>query len=154
MRGFADDADLTHPWAEKYRIPLICTSHPAWKYEVALVVPDPTDQLDLYQAVWPDESEAEVIGYAIEARVRWYRQSWRDKMRERPLDVDGGTNTLILLKRAKGWRFRRASWTEGPLFAPYPVDTFPPTRAGLIALLDKELPFSDDWAAVKAEHNL
>jgi hypothetical protein len=153
---FASDADLTHLWATKYRIPLVHSSSPGWSYEVALVVPE-ADGRSLERAVWPTEDEAELIGHAIEFRMLWYREGWRTRMRERPLDVDGGTNTVVLLKDELGWHYRRHSWTMGPrFFPPYDAEQqYPGTRAGLLALLDERVfDLSSTWPMYKAEHGL
>jgi hypothetical protein len=121
-KEFADDADLTHPWAARYRIPVIAEHHPRWSYEVALVVPDPAEDYSFRTRVpvWPTEDEAALIAVAIAHRMEYYRDSWAAKMRERPLDVDSTTNTLILRKTDKGWDYSRRSWTQ-----PWSVETYP-----------------------------
>lgn len=132
------DADLTHAWVARWRIPLLANPFPRWNYEVALVVPR-GDRADLYGTVWPDESEAEVIGSFIDYRRSYYRDGYAKEMLERQFDVDATTNTVILLKTETGWRYRRASFTSGGVW-PYFDDAveqakYPPTKAGLVALI-------------------
>lgn len=133
------DADLTHPWATTWRIPLIATPYPRWYYEVALVVP--RGEWEWLPMVWPTEEEAEIISSYIAYRRDYYREHHQKKMLERALDVDGTTNTVILVKTEAGWRYRQATWTRGGLW-PNLDNTewqskFPPDRDGLIALIDK-----------------
>jgi hypothetical protein len=142
---FAHDADLTHPWAQRYRIPLVRTPYPAWRYEVALVIPS-DEQPDLWHATWPTEDEAELIGSAIEFRRSWYREGYAAKMLERPLDVDSTTNSLILLRNSeRGWQYRLASYEHGPWpYGESPI-RFGLDRNGLQALPDYRAS-RDFWA--------
>lgn len=134
------DADLDHPWVERYRIPRVTTSYPGWRYEVALVVPTPGDTFKLDgELLEPTEAEAEIIAAVIEERcARAYGPAWRKKMRERAFDVDSGSNTLILAKTPAGWRYRRATFRDGlcpPYDEPDKQAQFPPSAAGLVTLL-------------------
>jgi hypothetical protein len=140
-RGFADDTiGLDHEWAKTWRIPLVTSPYPRWKYEVALVVPDPADTVDLWRATWPTDLEAEVVGSLIDYRRDWYNERWKRQMLERPLDVDSGTNTLILLKRESGWSYRRATFEGGTWPSALNADhmaKFPPNKIGLIAIIEQ-----------------
>lgn len=140
-----EDADLTHPWAAQHRIPLVEHQWPHWKYEVALVRPNDADsEFLLLVAVWPTEEEAALIGRYITWRREYYREHWQAKMLKRPLDVDSGTNTQILMKTEHGWHYRLASWNQGLM--PLPEDEqIPPTIDGLIALLDRINNMSARW---------
>lgn len=145
------DADLTHPWATKWRIPLVATPYPRWFYEVALVVP--RGEFEWLNVVWPTDDEAEIIGSYIDYRRDYYRESHQRKMLARALDVDGSTNTVILAKTEAGWRYRCASWTSGGLW-PYLDNAdqqanYPPTRAGLIEIIRHAGRSSllDEWIA-------
>lgn len=149
------DADLEHPWAKQWRIPRVTTTHPRWKYEVAVVVPDPTDRYDLYRATEPSEDEARIIASYIDFRRDYYREYWKAKMLERPFDVDSGTNTTILGLTPDGWKYRRATHQHGlwPLWnMPEKQAEYPPTPAGLIALLDHINNFAGRWPEWKAAH--
>lgn len=136
---FADDADLSHPWVARWRIPLVANWYPRWFYEVAVAVPreaTPTHWADMLQ--WPDEDEAAVIGSYIGYRRDWYTEGWQEQMLTRPLDVDSGTNTVILIKTTNGWRYRCASFEGGPwptVNEPEWQAKYPPTKYGLIALI-------------------
>lgn len=137
---FASDANLTHEWATRWRIPLVRTPITRWKYEVALVVPPAEpDPYDPWRATWPTEPEAAVIGSLIDFRMTWYNERWQAKMREWPLDVDSGTNTLVLLKRETCWSYRRASFNDAMTWPAWnnaeQVALYPPTKAGLVAII-------------------
>lgn len=143
-----EEADLKHPWAARYRIPLIDHLWPGWKFEVALVRPR---RRELYGAVWPTEQEATIIGSFIDYRRNYYTDIWQARMLERPLDADSGTNTVILLKTADGWRYRKATWSTGSW--PY-IDTdpavaarFTPDAVGLVAIIDHEQNYGGEWVS-------
>ena len=149
-----DDVTLDHPWVERYRIPLVGSAYPAWRYEVALVVPssdpgEPLPDFNLYEATWPSEEEAAVVGSVIDFRRSYYGEHWQTKMLEERLDVDSGTNTLVLIRRQGGWGFRLSTWRYGPtfVFAEGRAD-----RAGLISVLDRHWGEYAAWAAWKAAH--
>jgi hypothetical protein len=66
-------------------------------------------------ALRPDERETAQLLAELDWRMDWYNASWRDQMRQRPLDIDSGTNTVIFQKRGENdWCFRRASFTMVP----------------------------------------
>lgn len=138
------------------RIPVIGSPFPGWRYEVALVCPDSLAGQDLYPAQRPDDAEAALVAAYIEYRMEYYNSSWKAKMRRRPLDVDGSTNTVILWKRDEGnWCYRRASWRTGPLVVPSAFDGEEPV--GLDALLDRitgeSAPgMASRWQAWKSAH--
>lgn len=149
------DADLTHEWVARWRIPLVAHPYPRWKYEVALVVPR-GEHPDVWATIWPDESEAQVIGSYIDYRRSYYRDSYTKQMLARPLDVDSSTNTVILLKTATGWRYRRASFSSGGLWPyitmPDEQAKYPPTRDGLIALIRRINDMGSSFAEWAAGH--
>jgi len=143
------DADLTHPWVEKYRIPLVSTPWPRWKYEVALVRPSYANHGFWADALWPSEDEARLIGCAIDFRRSWYREGWAAQMLERPLDVDSGTNTVVLMKLPRGWVYRLATHTYGPPMWPSydAAEQYP----DLEPLLDRVWDITDRWANWKRD---
>lgn len=153
---FAHDADLTHPWAVRYRIPVL-TELPQWNYEVALIVPPAEPrEWDRLKAIWPTEEEAEVIGSYIDYRRAWYREDLAARKLQRPLDVDAGTNTVTLVKTENGWRYQRATWTMHgfwPLLnQPEFQATYTPDKAGLIALINKDNTFGDNLYHRMVDH--
>ena len=143
------DADLTHPWVAKYRIPLIKSHCPHWRYEVALVAPGAFWTDSPMAPTWPTEDEAQVIGAFIEYRMEYYNAGWAAKMRQLPLDADSTTNTVVLLRTENSWQYRRDSWVYGPLFAPG-VDEYPATVAGLIDLIGTAASWASGWADFQA----
>lgn len=132
------------------RIPVIRTPYPDWKYEVCLVI-DGEDGL-YAPALRPDEAETRMIAAYIDYRREYYDPRWQAKMLQRPLDIDSGTNTVILQKRAEGdWCYRRMSFEIGPPMFPPRGDR----RNGplnLAALLDKINEHSARWGKFKAAH--
>ena len=147
---FADDADLAHPWVAAYRIPLTSRS-PRWRYEVAVVSPANDGYMPEHaRAELPTEAEAQVIGSYIDFRRSWYSSHWAKEKLERPLDVDEGTNTVVLLRTSSDWAYARASWTDGPAFVRSPVPS--PDVTGLFALLDHINRDSSSWEAWKSGH--
>lgn len=148
-RPMFTDADLTHPWVERYRIPLVDSPWPTWKYEVALVRPGYGNHGFWADAQWPTEDEARLIGCAIDFCRDWYREGYQQTMLARPLDVDSGTNTVILMKLPRGWVYRRATHEYGPLMFPsFDADEQYPD---LMPLLDKIWDLTDNWPKWKAE---
>ena len=134
------------------RIPVVGTPYPGWKYEVALCCPNTEAGQRLYPSLRPDDAEVRMIAAYIEYRMEWYNEGWRAKMRQRPLDVDSGTNTVTLLKRGEGdWQYQKATWRHGP-WPFYDV----PERFTLAALLDHINDFGGGpnprWQAFKAAH--
>jgi hypothetical protein len=145
-----EEADHNDPLAA-LRIPIVRTSHPRWKYEVALVVGS-EDNRYWAPGLRPDEAEVRQIVAELDWRMEYYNESWKAKMRRRPLDVDSGTNTVILQKFAEGdWRYRRASFEHGM----WPFASMG-KRFTLEALLDHINDFGDKpnprWRAFKAAH--
>lgn len=75
---------------------------------------------------------------------------------ERPLPWDSGYNSLIFRKfdhsGIPGWRYRRASWRDGPMYVPdrQAIDYKP---LDLVAAMDRQCNLrSEQWAAWKADH--
>jgi len=98
MSGWIFDADERHPLASR-RVPVVDSIFPAWKYEVALCV---SADLPLWHGVEPDTDD-----------------SWQQRMMGKALDVDAGTNTVVLIKYPHGgWGYRRMTWTSGPVLVP------------------------------------
>jgi hypothetical protein len=133
--------------ALKYRIPLVHTSHPSWNYLVSVCV------WDLYRAQRPTDDEARMIGSFIDYQRSRYRAHWQEKLRTRPFDMDGGFNSLTLIKHANGgWGYRRRTWEYGPMFVPSWEDD----PESLEAVLDRIYTYGDhlmgDWAQWKVDH--
>jgi hypothetical protein len=151
------DADPTHPWAQRWRIPRVTNSYPRWQYEVAVVIPTPGDTFLLDGVLTePSEHEAEIIGSLIEYRRAYYNETWAARMLTEPFDVDDGTNTVILAKAEQGWKYRRMTHRHGlwPFHWNNPEQQaeFPPTPAGLVALLGHVNHNGRQWAQWKTDH--
>ena len=109
------DADRDDPLT-KLRIP-VTTLYPDWKYLVAFNG-RPIYDGDLMDR--PDEQETAILASYIQyTRQHWFNERWQARLLERPFDIDGGHNTLILRKWGPGdWAHRRASWQFGPSIVP------------------------------------
>jgi hypothetical protein len=139
------DADQHDPLTA-LRIPVVTSPFPAWHYEVCLFAGG-----DLWgPALRPDDAEVRQVVAYLGYRMEYYNESWKAKMRKRPLDVDATTNTVILQKRGeRDWCYRRASWSTGPLMVPGPDGG----HLNLECLLDKINDLvPEKWAAWKAAH--
>lgn len=147
-----DEADQHDPLA-KLRIPVLRHPYPRWKYEVCLVIIDPADtSLDARTfgpALRPNDVEVKQILAELDYRMDYYNESWKAKMRRRPLDVDGSTNTLILQKLGEGgWRYRRMSFEHG--LWPFCNMTQRFTLEALLDHVNNLVP--KKWAAWKARY--
>ncbi len=109
-----EDADQNDRLAA-LRIPVVRNPYPRWKYEVCVVINGPDEaEISVWEGLRPDDREVKQILAELDYRMDWYNESWKAKMRKRPLDVDSGTNTLILQKFGEGdWRYRRMTFEHG-----------------------------------------
>lgn len=100
----------------KLRIP-VTTSHPEWVYLVAFNGKPLFDD-DLMAR--PDETETRMLASMVEyTRQYWFNAGYQKRLLERPFDIDGGHNTLILRKWGENdWAYRRRTWEIGPQFVP------------------------------------
>jgi hypothetical protein len=136
------------------RIPVVRSPYPGWKYEVCVVIQDEGEDPSYFgPTLRPDERETAQILAELEWRMLYYNEGWKARMRERPLDTDSSTNTVVLLKRAEGnWCYRRMSWTMGPLMIP-PRDAKP---MSLEQVLDRCNDYGGEpnpaWREFKAAH--
>ena len=139
------------------RIPVVGSPYPGWRYEVCLLIgePDGFGPDGLWgPALRPDDAEVRQIVAYIGYRMEYYNESWKARMRRRPLDIDGTTNTVVLRKRGAGdWCYRRCSWVTGPFMVPTPDQE----HLDLERLLDSIHHYGDDnpcqkWLDWKAAH--
>lgn len=111
------DADKRDPLT-KLRIAVVDTSHPQWHYIVAF-------DLDSFAEVKhrPTSHEALLLQSFLQEYIAyWYSPTWKDRLAERPFDIDGGANGYIFRKWGPDdWGYRQRSWREGPLFWPGPA---------------------------------
>lgn len=149
---FGDDADRDDPLTA-LRIPVTST-WPGWSYIAAF---------DRGSDARPTDGEARMIASFIREYVeRWYNDTFKARLAERPLDVDGGANTTIFRKYADGdWGYRRRTWTIGPCFVPE-TPRVADRKSGPLTLeqvMDREYSYGGDgeeprehWVAWKAQH--
>lgn len=108
---------LDHPWAQKYRVPVL-SHYSCGVFVIAgLVVPDPDmpDYLNL-NYVTPTEEDAQLLGDYIQHRIQtWYYPNYANQMAQYPVDVDPGVNTVTFMKTAdRGWLYHRMTWDQPP----------------------------------------
>jgi hypothetical protein len=140
------DADRNDPLAA-LRVPVVTTANPGWKYEVCLMIDGSEDAL--WPSLRPDDTEVKQVAAYIEYRMEYYNAGWKAKMRRRPLDADGSTNTVVLRKRPDGgWCYRRRSWERGPMMVPVPGEVL--TLEALLDRINDIVP--EKWQAWKAAH--
>jgi hypothetical protein len=155
MSEWRYDAAQDHPMVAR-RIPVVRTTYPRWQYELCVCVADPEQPVEnrLWDGKEPTAEEWDLIEAAIGYRMTYYRAGWAARMREpHPFDIDGTTNTVILMKRGDGdWCYRRDSFTMGP-------PMYPPSageRLDLRGLLDHVFGVGDrpyePWEVWKAAH--
>lgn len=151
---FEDDADRDDPLTAR-RI-AVTSSHPQWCYLVSF---------DRDSTERPTEAEAEMLAsFLTEYIDRWYFDSYKAKLAQRALDVDGGANGVTFIKYGPDdWGYRRRTWDLGPRYVPqhprlremYPNATIGPLP--LAALMDRIHTMGDDepmkrWTEWKAAH--
>jgi hypothetical protein len=138
------------------RIPVVGTIFPQWSYLVALCIKEDPDT-PLWHGLRPTDDEAQLIQSLIHYERSRYNDGYVKRVLDsRPLDIDGGTNTITLIKRGEGdWGYRRHTWQHGPYLIPDTwQDTEPPLD--LIGLFDRihwvvDAPYRG-WVEWKDEH--
>lgn len=139
------------------RIPVVGTLYPGWHYLVSVCINEDPETM-LWYGLRPTDEEAKLIRSLIDYERSWYGETWtRNHLDTRPFDIDGGFNSLTLIKRGENdWAFRRRTWEYGPVVAP---DTWegkePP--ADLAGVLDRIHSWGGDelaprWVAWKADN--
>jgi hypothetical protein len=141
------DAAPDHRLAAR-RIPVIPDLHPRHQYEVALCIGAPDAPHPFYRGQEPTDEEVELIVAALEYRMDWYNDGWRQKMHRYPLDTDSGTNTVVLVKLGPDdWAYRRRTWQSGPIIWPRRDDPLP-----LRGVLDHAFGRPGTWEAWKSRY--
>ncbi|MGP4085467.1 hypothetical protein [Streptomyces sp. KR55] len=151
---FDEDADRDDPLA-KLRIP-VTGVHPRWRYIACF---------DRESEAWPTDAEAKMLASFIREYIEhWFNERYQQHLAERPLDVDGGCNTVIFHKWADDdWSYRLNSWEYGPFWVP----VAPRLRGGqhnykrlakhsLVEVMDRKHTIGDEslprWLKWKAAH--
>jgi len=89
---FEDDADRDDPLTA-LRI-AVTGSHPAWCYLVGF---------DRDSAARPTEAEARMLASFLRQYIDyWYADTYKAKLAQRALDVDGGANGIVFRKYGEG----------------------------------------------------
>jgi hypothetical protein len=139
---FGTDA-LQHDPLTALRIPVVTSFNPSWHY-VAAYLGTSADTGNTFDPPWPFTSserpthaEAQmIVSFHQEHRHYWFgNEGYARKMDQRPLDVDGGWNTIVFIKYGAGdWGYRRCSWTYGPTFVPGPPGSTSRESVGRLTL--------------------
>lgn len=109
---FGHDATRDDPLTA-HRI-AVTDSYPSWAYIVAF---------DRESPARPTEEETRMlVSFLDQYKDYWYNESYLKRLAARPLDVDGGANTVIFHKFGdRDWGYRRSSFTMGFLWTiPWP----------------------------------
>jgi hypothetical protein len=148
------DARQDDPLTE-LRIPVVGTVFPQWNYLVSLCINEDPDTY-LWYGERPTDNEAKLIRSLIDYERDWYNETWRTReLDARPFDIDGGFNSIALIKRGPGdWAFRRRTWEYGPTLVPFTLQGHRESEdpVDLPALLDRIHSHSRRWDEWKAAH--
>lgn len=135
--------------ATSLRIPFITNPYPCWFYVTAVVVShDP----HLWKGLMPAEDEVRMVAsFNDQYREHWYRDSYKQKMREfAPYDIDGGAVGRYLVKHVNGgWGYRKHTWQSGPAFVPQWNEA--PERLELVLDRIHDL-VPERWTTWKVDH--
>jgi hypothetical protein len=111
------------------RIPVVTSFNPSWHY-VAAYLGTSADTGNTFDPPWPfarterpTDAEAQMlVSFLQEHRHHWFNnEGYARRMDQRPLDIDGGWNTVVFIKYGPDdWGYRRCSWNRGPTFVPGP----------------------------------
>lgn len=106
---FGADADRNDPLTQ-LRI-AVASPWAQWNYIVTF---------DRESAARPTDAEATMLASFLRQYIdHWYNATFKAKLAQRALDVDGGANGITFRKYADGdWGYRRRTWTSGPMFVP------------------------------------
>lgn len=159
-RELFSDVDMNHPWVSQHRLPVLESYNPRFGYIVAVVVPDPEDDLSqLFNLDSPTDEDAAVIGSYLEYKIErlGYRSGYRAQMLSRPLDIDETINTISIIKRKDGsWAYSRATWEQPP--APFFNATYvPKTVVELLDYIERDHSTKGTdakWTAWKQNHGI
>lgn len=141
------------------RIPVVGTIHPRHYYLVALCINENPETM-LWHGLRPNDREVTLIRSFIDYERSRYNPGWVQRHFDpKPLDVDGGHNTITLIKRGDNdWAYRRSTWTRGPSLIPFTLEGHPETQPplDLPGLLDRiewmvDAPFHA-WVEWKTAH--
>lgn len=152
------DVQLDHPWAKKYRLPVLNSWYPQFYYmlTVAVAYPDDVEYAVFDDIETPTEEEAAMLGSYLEFRKKTlFNERYIAEMETKALDINRGGPSMSFVKRNKyRWGYVRSTWREQN-----PVPGYGSTHLieDLEELLDMiEYHFignpSERWGAWKAEH--
>ena len=163
---FDSDAKQDDPLTE-LRIPVVTNFNPSWYYIAAYLGTNADNGSD-WEPSWPfasadrptDREAAQLASFIREYIEHWYNASFKTKLAQRPLDVDGGCNTTVFIKYGPDdWGYRRVSWIYGPTFVPGPPN-LTDRKIGPLALqqvMDRIHAHGDEpsprWQQWKSDHS-
>ena len=101
-------------WAEKYRVPVVPGLNARERYVACLIVPQETDELaKIPHFQTPSDDDDALVGKYIQFRLSlWYGVDFIARLKQAPLDINPGVNTVSFVKAQDWWHFARASWAQ------------------------------------------
>jgi hypothetical protein len=142
------------------RIPVVTSFNPMWKYIAAYIDVD-TSPYSWGSQERPTDAEAAMLASYIDEYIAYFLgDRERERMRKRPLDVEGRVVTRIFVKYGvDDWGYRVVTWERGPLYVPQSPamrERYPEEAVGPLSLeqvLDRAHDiYPDRWIKWKADH--
>lgn len=117
-RELFSDVQLDHPWAQKYRLPVLNSWYPQFYYMVTVAVAYPEGvEYGVFDDIeTPTEEEAAMLGSYLEYKKSpaFYDAHWVEHtLHSKPLDINPGGPSMSFVKRNKyRWGYVRSTWRE------------------------------------------
>lgn len=157
-RELYSDVQLDHPWAQKYRLPVLNSWYPQFYYIITVAVPYPDDvEYAVFDDIeMPTEEEAAMLGSYLQYKKTMYNPGYITReLDSKPLDIDSGVNTTSFVKRNKWrWGYVRSTWRNSNPVPGYGYKHLIDDLEELLDLVEYHLPDrpSTRWSQWKAEH--
>lgn len=157
-RDLYSDVDVNHPWATKYRLPVLNSWHPTFYYILTVAVPYPEDvTFEVFDDIeMPTEEEAAMLGSYLKYKKSFYRGGYvARELDSKPLDIDGGVNTISFVKRNKWrWGYVRSTWRNSNPVPGYGSKHLIDDLEELLDMVEYHLPHDpcERWSTWKAEN--
>ena len=159
-RELFSDVQLDHPWAEKYRLPVMNSWFPQFYYLLTVAVAPPADaswgKLDDIET--PTEEEAAMLGSYLEYKksADFHDAAYVERVfHSKALDINPGGPSMSFVKRNKyRWGYVRSTWREQNPVPGYGYTHLIDDLEELLDMIEYHVigKPSDRWGAWKAAH--